>query len=191
MKLTLIRHSITEGNLRRLYYGSADIPLAPEGEALLRTLRETHRYPTAEYYCTSGMLRTEQTFSLIYGTQAHDTVPALREMDFGAFEMRTYEELKDDPLYQAWLEGDHLQNLCPNGESAVGFFARVRSGILPLISADKDTVCVTHGGVIAALMLHWFEGKNYYEWMPEPAYGYEIELKNGVPVSYRAIPNAR
>ena len=31
MKLTLIRHGITEGNARRLYYGAADIPLLPEG----------------------------------------------------------------------------------------------------------------------------------------------------------------
>ena len=32
MKLTLIRHGITEGNARLLYYGAADIPLLPEGE---------------------------------------------------------------------------------------------------------------------------------------------------------------
>ena len=191
MKLTLIRHSITEGNLRKLYYGSADIPLAPEGEALLRTLRETHNYPTADRMYTSGMHRTEQTFALIYGALPHGHVPALREMDFGYFEMKSYEELKDDPLYQKWLEGDHLQNYCPDGESAMSFFARVRSGIQPLIDADTDTVCVTHGGVIASLMLHWFPEKNYYEWMPEPAYGYQIMFENGHPCTYRAIPIAR
>ena len=38
MKLTLIRHGITEGNARRLYYGAADIPLLPEGEEALRRL---------------------------------------------------------------------------------------------------------------------------------------------------------
>ena len=29
MKLTLLRHGITEGNRRRLYYGSTDLPLLP------------------------------------------------------------------------------------------------------------------------------------------------------------------
>ena len=35
MKLTLLRHGITEGNRRRLYYGSTDLPLLSEGWAAL------------------------------------------------------------------------------------------------------------------------------------------------------------
>ena len=30
MKLTLIRHGLTEGNIRRLYYGAMDLPLLPD-----------------------------------------------------------------------------------------------------------------------------------------------------------------
>ena len=59
-----IRHGLTEGNLRRWYYGSTDIPLAPEGFAALESLRDAGIYPElgdADCY-TSGMLRTEQTF---------------------------------------------------------------------------------------------------------------------------------
>ena len=64
MKLTLLRHAQTEGSLRNLYYGAADIPALPE------SLSELHRragdYPTAQRYYTSGMLRTEQTLAAIY-----------------------------------------------------------------------------------------------------------------------------
>ena len=63
-KICLIRHGITEGNQKRLYYGSSDIPLAEEGVAMLRELAAQEIYPDdadAECY-TSGMLRTEQTF---------------------------------------------------------------------------------------------------------------------------------
>ena len=36
MKLTLIRHGITRGNLERLYYGSTDLPLLPESAERLK-----------------------------------------------------------------------------------------------------------------------------------------------------------
>ena len=34
--LLLIRHGLTEGNVRRWYYGALDLPLCPDGEAALR-----------------------------------------------------------------------------------------------------------------------------------------------------------
>lgn len=115
MKLTLLRHAQTEGSLRNLYYGAADIPALPE------SLSELHRragdYPTAQRYYTSGMLRTEQTLAAIYGNVPHTRLPGLREMDFGDFEMKSYEELKDTPAYQAWIT-DVEHNPCPHGESA-------------------------------------------------------------------------
>lgn len=189
MKLTLIRHGITEGNLRRLYYGKSDLPLDPAGVDALRELMKTHRYPTAAHYCTSGMRRTEQTFALIYGDLPHAQVPGLQELNFGYFEMKSYEDLKDDPLYQTWLTGDVEQNVCPDGESAVLFSERVKAAILPLLEADIDTVCVTHGGVISTLMLHWFAGSSIYEWMPEPAHGYQIEFDHGTPCAWCSIPD--
>ena len=60
MKLTLIRHGLTEGNIRRLYYGAMDLPLLPDGIEALHALRDGGGYPEAERYFTSGMTRTEQ-----------------------------------------------------------------------------------------------------------------------------------
>ena len=37
MTLTLIRHGLTEGNLKRLYYGSTDLPLTEAGIAALHS----------------------------------------------------------------------------------------------------------------------------------------------------------
>ena len=58
MKLTLIRHGLTEGNIRRLYYGAMDLPLLPDGIEALHALRDGGGYPEAEQYFTSGMTRT-------------------------------------------------------------------------------------------------------------------------------------
>ena len=91
MTLTLIRHGLTEGNLKRLYYGSTDLPLTEAGIAALRA--DPPATPQAPDSYTSGMRRTEQTFAILFGERPHEIVRDLREIDFGHFEMRSYEEL--------------------------------------------------------------------------------------------------
>ena len=80
-KIHFIRHGITEGNLKRWHYGWADIPLAPEGMEKLERLREENIYPRPEKatYYTSGMLRAEQTFEIIYGKREHKVAEKMKE----------------------------------------------------------------------------------------------------------------
>lgn len=75
-RICLIRHGITEGNKNRLYYGFSDIPLAEEGIAELTRLAESGIYPydeDADFY-TTGLRRTEQTLSIIYGEKKHSHI---------------------------------------------------------------------------------------------------------------------
>ena len=191
MKLTLIRHGLTEGNLRRLYYGGADIPLAPEGEAELRRLRETAEYPRGRDYYTSGMVRTEQTFAILYGDTPHTQVPGLREMNFGAWEMKSYEDLKDDPAFQEWCSGDVEQHRAPEGDSFQMVYDRVGEAILPILERGRDAVCVVHGGVIVMLLRRWFPADlaQTYARTPEPGHGYQVVFDDdGKPASFTPIP---
>ena len=180
MKLILIRHGRTEANERHLYCGSTDLPLSPAGRTALEDRRKTASYPSPEgmRVLTSGMLRCEETLAVLYGDLPHTADPAFREMDFGAFEMRSYEEMKEDPAYIAWISGDNEESVTPGGESGNGMTERVLGGLDRLLSEGRDTLLVTHGGVIAAIMARLFpeEGKNRYEWQPEPGGGYEIDL---------------
>ena len=107
MKLTLIRHGMTRGNMLRIYYGSTDLPILPESFTELEARAKTGFYPTAERYYTSGMLRAEQSFRAIYGDTPHSVLYGMREADFGDFEMRNYAELKDDPAYIKWISGNN------------------------------------------------------------------------------------
>ena len=171
MKLTLLRHAQTEGSLRNLYYGAADIPALPE------SLSELHRragdYPTAQRYYTSGMLRTEQTLAAIYGSVPHTRLPGLREMDFGDFEMKSYVE----------------HNPCPHGESAPQVLRRSLAAIAPVVQRPEDAVCVIHGGVTAGLMMAWFGGGRY-DYSVSPGQGFQVTFREGQPVSYTRIPAA-
>ncbi|MBQ8996166.1 MAG: histidine phosphatase family protein, partial [Oscillospiraceae bacterium] len=110
----------------------------------------------------------------------HEEEQRFREMDFGVFEMRSYEEMKEDPDYLKWITGDNESNEVPGGESGRQMTARVIEGLQDVIDTGVDTLIVTHGGVVAAIMSHMFpvENKNRYEWQPSAGRGYIINVSD-------------
>lgn len=200
-QIHLIRHGITEGNQRRLYYGAADIPLAKEGERMLKELVAEHIYPEAEGsdFYTTGLIRTEQTLTLIYGEKEHSVIEELREMNFGQFEMKSYQELKEVPAYIEWA-GDKTGTLAsPEGESIVEFRKRIENGFdilmgrhrlkeLSVRHSGKDafSTVVCHGGTIASIMEFYFPGKreHFYKWIPDPGHGFTLDVKAGDVLNY-------
>lgn len=174
--LYLIRHGKTIANEQHRYCGSTDLPLSPRGREELALMRYAL---SGVRFLTSGMLRAEQTLELLFGPVPHEIRPEFREIDFGEFEMHTYEELKDDPKYLAWITGDNERNVPPAGENGEAMTSRVLRGLNALLEEDRDTVLITHGGVIAAIMESLFpgEGKNRYQWQPDPGCGYCLEGK--------------
>lgn len=187
MKLTLIRHGITHGNKYGLYYGATDLPLLEEGIAELRQRKLTHIYPEAPLYYTSPLQRTQQTLRQIYGDVPFTVMDELREMNFGEFEMRTEEDLRQDPAFVEWNRNVAL-NRCPGGESFADVQARALAGLAPILAAGEDAVCVIHGGVIACWMFHWFPGKAFDDWMLHPGTGWYITVEDGKPVRYEPAP---
>ena len=133
-------------------------------------------------FLTSGMKRTNETLRILFGDVFYEEAPQFREVDFGIFEMHSYEELKGNPAYQAWLTGDNEGNIPPGGESGAQMKARVLEAFSRI---QEDTVVITHGGVISAILEHLFPGENKsrYEWQPEPGRGYAIQDGH-----YRRIP---
>ena len=171
MTIYLIRHGKTEANEKRLYCGSTDLPLSETGRAELEQL---HYDIKNARFITSGMKRTNETLQILFGDVPFDPDPRFREVDFGIFEMHSYEELKDTPDYQAWLTGDNDANVPPNGESGV----QMRQRVLAAFSEIREDTCIfTHGGVIAAIMAYLFpdEGKHLYQWQPKNGCGYAID----------------
>ncbi|MBR0368135.1 MAG: histidine phosphatase family protein [Clostridia bacterium] len=186
--LYLIRHSLTEANALRLYGGSTDSPLTAEGQEI--ALKRRGAVPPCDVYVSSGMRRADETLRLMTGRDADFALPGLREMDFGAFEMRSYEQLKDDPAYMNWI-GDRTGTVrCPGGENLSTFKARVLNDGARLIALTEKTACaVCHGGVIVNLMQAWFPGeaRNFYQWQPGPCGGYKIDVADGRPARFQEV----
>lgn len=175
--LILIRHGKTAANEAHQYCGSSDLPLSENGQAELRPVQ----LPLENVkFFTSSMRRTDETLHLLFGDVPFTPLPRFREVDFGIFELHTYDELKDTPAYQAWLRGDNMKNTPPGGESGEAFTKRILAALADLLQESGNCVLVTHGGVIAAIMEHLFpeEGKNRYQWQPVPGKGYLIDFED-------------
>ncbi|MCR4672276.1 MAG: histidine phosphatase family protein [Lachnospiraceae bacterium] len=189
MMLVLIRHGKTAANENHLYCGKTDLELSENGRNELKNLKYDKSLfdPSEMSVLTSGMKRCEQTLELLFGEVPHEADPDFREMDFGAFEMRSYAELKADPDYIAWISGDNEANIAPGGESGEMMRSRVMEGLDRLTASGRDTLLVAHGGVIALIMASLFpeENKNRYEWQPAPGGGYAVSLTDR---SYSALP---
>ena len=192
MKLHLLRHGQTMANITYTYAGVSDTPLSEEGIELLKKQREAGGYPdiTGLDVYTSGLSRTEKTLELLYGQVDHTVDKDFIEMNFGEFEGKTYDELKDTEAYQAWVTSDHMVNRCPGGENGSDVVERILRAVDRIAQQGRDALVVCHGGVIALFFLHFFPdtGMNWYEIQPANGEGYTFELDGSKAVSYTRIP---
>ena len=183
MELIVIRHGTTQGNLERRFIGTLDVPLAPVGEELARKVAPT--LPPVEHIYRSPLMRCAQTAELLWPGVEMTVIEELRESDFGPFEGKNHEELKDDPLYQAWIgqsEGHLNFAAMPVGESAEQVSARAAEG-LRLVSGDmvrrgfQRAALVSHGGTIMGMLSRFGRPeRDYYGWMCPNCGGFRMAL---------------
>ncbi|MEG0391864.1 MAG: phosphoglycerate mutase family protein [Anaerovoracaceae bacterium] len=195
-QIFLIRHGITEGNKKKWYYGASDIPLDPEGEEEILILKEEGIYPScSEAGCyTSGLLRTEQTFSLIYGKKDHGHLAGLREMDFGEFERKSHKDLMGTKAYEQWIGDETRRTPPPGGESVPQFKQRISKAFADFLpvhcsQGNPASIIICHGGVIAAVLDEYFpeDPRNYFQWIPHPGRGYCLQLKGNKIVDFSEL----
>lgn len=204
-KIYFIRHGITEGNMRQWFYGTADLHLTEKGKDTLRELKDRGAYPDipddADCY-TSALVRTNETFQIIFGDRPRTVFPLFNEISFGDCECKTYEQLKNYEWFSTWAEDKTGDVSPPGGESRNEFAARVSRGMKKLVGSHREkerycsngdgdavSVVVCHGGVIAGIMHETFPDvkDSMWDWIPVPGLGYTMEFKNGRPEKYENL----
>ena len=179
MELLLVRHSITPGNLLKQYIGSTNQPLAPQGIKLAREAK--CKMPAIDGLWVSPMTRCRQTAQLLFPEMEQHIVPGLRECDFGAFECKTWEQLKDDPLYRRWVDGEDVTP--PGCESMRQCQQRTCHAIRQVMEEAwqmelNRAGVVAHGGTIMAVMFSFgLPVREFYGWQVKNCGGFLVKIK--------------
>ncbi|MCL2285378.1 MAG: histidine phosphatase family protein [Firmicutes bacterium] len=190
MNIHLIRHGKTIANEQKLYCGKTDLPLSDNGVEEILSIKGI--YPQyVDLFFTSPLLRAVQTLEHIYGNVDNVSLSGMEEYHFGQFEMKSYEQLKNDAGYQAWITDGTGHIPCPGGESRQEFTHRVLRCYGLLIEEYlhvNSVVLISHGGVITTIMEHLFPSKHhFYEWQPKPGRGYTISYFSKDNCTYKKI----
>jgi alpha-ribazole phosphatase len=156
-RAVLIRHADPEDEARGRCYGRLDVGLSAAGlaraEALARRLKPLE---LAALYA-SPRLRARQTAAAICTARALEPVrdDRLRELDFGEFEGRTYDDIqREQPeFFRRWMASPTKVRF-PAGESYAELRERVSATLdsLRTIHVGHMFAVVSHGGVVRAAL---------------------------------------
>lgn len=181
LNITLIRHGKTAGNLEGKYIGVTDEPLCESGIYHITQLLNQEIYKGCERVFSSPKTRCIQTAQIIYPTQECCIVDDFAECDFGMFEGKNYEQLKDNPEYQRFIDSGG-KGLIPGGEATQHFKDRCCKGILwvtnnLLVNGEHSACVVCHGGTIMSIMERFDEEKkDFYSYQVKNGLGYTVEF---------------
>lgn len=159
----LLRHGQPENTPPKSFLGHSNPALAADGwqqadyaGRLLAGLWRSGAMPLASHIWHSDLLRAQQTAQAL-----HEYVPymsmyakcALREIDFGAWDGRTFAQVDADKpgTVAAWFR-DPMSMTPPQGESLQAVYDRVRAALLQIIACtppQQVVVLVAHFGSLA------------------------------------------
>lgn len=155
--LTLIRHLPTMGNRKRQYIGWTD-------ESILETNQKLALPWQPKIVYGSDLQRCKESAALYFPNAMYKSDWRLRESFFGDWEGKTYEVLKENDKYRAWIDEPKLRKP-PNGENLQEVESRVLAALSELPSDKKSCFIVTHGGPIRILLTKFSpEEKDFWSW---------------------------
>ena len=142
----LIRHEPTQANIERRYIGWTD-------QSIVRQVSADMAFTPSVIY-GSDLKRCEETATCYFRDVPFIANAQLRETNFGDFEMKTYDELKNNSLYRAWIDNP-LFVAPPNGESLNAFNTRILTAFQEVIKGQEEVTFIVHGGVIKAILANY------------------------------------
>ena len=154
MQILWIRHGQTQGNVERRYVGRTDEGLTADAKEKLKMRKQQGIGFEADLIYVSPMIRCRDTADLLFPEQRKVPWDGLQETDFGDFEYKNYEELKDDPLYQVWIDSNG-QMLIPNGESGADFRRRCCAAYEKCVQGKKVWRRLQLCAMVVQLCLLW------------------------------------
>lgn len=179
------RNGLTDSNLEGKYIGHTDVELSEDGVKQLEQMKKDCDYPYVEAVFTSPLKRCTKTAQLIYPDKESIVINDLIEYNFGEYEGRTAEELKENELFARWLSGEEGVEP-PFGESNEAFANRVANCFIKIVDGLLKTgttkaAIFTHGGVIMYLLSAFgIPEAPMHEWLMPGGCGYAVRITPGI-----------
>ena len=176
-----IRHGAIDETLSGKYIVTTDVPLSDKGRLDLKKLDYEYRYPGTQVVFTSPLKRCTETCRILYPEQNPLSIANLSECNFGEWEGKTAEELRNDPDFEKWLAGDNSVKP-PRGESNADFTRRICRMFESIVeglmkTGTTESVIVTHGGVIMTLLaVYGLPQAKPFEWTMDNGFGYSLRV---------------
>ena len=156
-RVYLVRHGETIWNATRRVQGHSDIPLSEVGREQARLLAKRLANMEIDCFYSSDLDRAMETTRII--AESHNSeisiTADLRELDFGAWEGKTIEEMeKTNPwTIREWFRCPY-DNHVPEGEKVLEMAKRCDSVMKRIISnhAGETVMVVAHGGSIRSII---------------------------------------
>ncbi len=153
MEIYLIRH--TKVNIAKdICYGQSDVSLAETFEAEFQFIQTKINDPE-NFICYTSPLTRCKTFACKLSPKKVIVEPRLMELNFGDWELKSWDSIGKQ-AFDSW-HSDFVNNTVPGGESYLQLSNRVISFVKEITENKENTILVTHGGVIRAL-LSYFSG---------------------------------
>ncbi len=156
-RVYLIRHGETEWNNTMKFQGATDIPLSERGRRQAVSLGKRLAALKLDAFYASDLVRARETATIISSRHGMsvETVPGLRELNFGAWEGLTIAEIQKlfaNELEQWWENPFSIR--IPGGETYNELIERSVNAIKEIIARHSDgrIVVVSHGGPIRSIV---------------------------------------
>lgn len=173
----LMRHGLTDWNLRSRIQGQTDTPLGEQGRDQCRSWKQTLDGMDLDRVLTSPLARAVETARRCTKGRnlPHTTDPGLMEMHWGHWTGRSKEDMRADREAVREQERRGFDFRPPGGESRRELLQRALAALKDFSEAhpDRRVLVVTHNGVLGALARH-MAGMEYLPGEESPLLPYRL-----------------
>jgi len=156
-RVYFIRHGETEWNALMKFQGQTDVPLSDRGRRQAELLGKRLAGEKFKGFYASDLKRAYETAEIISNHHGLpiETVPELRELNFGAWEGLTNKEISTsfaEELKRWWDKP--LSTRIPGGETLGEMVERSVAAIKKIVERHngENVVVVSHGGAIRSII---------------------------------------
>lgn len=142
-----MRHGETDWNVRKVYMGSADIPLNENGRNQAASSTKYLSSENIDYIVSSPQLRALETASIVSAAinKPISILDNFRECHWGTKEGQPIDN--HEVLFDQWLKG-HSHH---GAEKIQDFDARVKQALIEVLDIPGNVLIVSHSGVYRSI----------------------------------------